>query len=97
MSKLATELIIGNSLSAVTLPTYSSTTLSMGSLMKYITGATNDLNYVGPFSIGLARPNETSTAIPIAHLSVIDYSPTIQWIIGSDNAAAAATRRFTFF
>lgn len=97
MSKLAVEFEITNNLSTVTLPTYSSTTMSIGSLMRYVTGVTNANNYVGPFSIALARPNETSTAIPIAHLSVIDYSPTIQWVIGSDNAAAAATRRFTLF
>jgi len=97
MSKLASELEITNNLSSVTLPTYSSTTLTLGTLMRYVTGATNADNYVGPFSIALARPNETSTAVPIAHLSVIDYSPSTQWVIGSDNATAAATRRFTFF
>ncbi len=97
MSKLAAEFIIDNTLSTVTLPTYSSSTISMGSLMRYNTGLTNASNFVGPFSIALARPNETSTAIPIGNLSVIDYSPTIQWVIGSDNAAAAATRRFTLF
>ncbi len=97
MSKLASEFLISSSTSGVTLPTYSSSTISIGSLMRISTGITNADNYVGPFSIGLARPNETGTAIPIAHISVIDWSPEIQWVIGSDNAAAAATRRFTLF
>lgn len=97
MSKLASEFIISSSTSGVTLPTYSSTTISMGNLMRITTGATNETNYVGPFSIGLARPNETSTAIPIAHIHAVDYTSDIQWVFGSDNATAAATRRFTFF
>lgn len=97
MSKLATEYVVTNSISGMTLPTYSSTTISMGSLMRISTGATNDLNYVGPFTIALARPNETSTAIPISHVYVLDYNSTTQWVIGGDNAAAAASRRFTFF
>jgi hypothetical protein len=54
MSKLASELEITNNLSSVTLPTYSSTTLTLGTLMRYVTGATNADNYVGPFSIALA-------------------------------------------
>lgn len=97
MSKLATEFTISNSTSGVILPIYSSNTISMGSLMRINTGNTNDTNYVGPFSIALARPNETLTTIPIAHVHVVDWSSDIQWVIGSDNATAAATRRFTFF
>ena len=98
MSKLAFEFTITNSLTGITtLPTYSSTTVSMGSLMRHVTGLTNAETYIGPFSIGLARPFETSTSIPISHISVVDWSPTIQWVIGSDNATAAAARRFTLF
>lgn len=97
MSKLASEYIISTSSTGVFLPTYSSSTISMGSLMRISTGVTNELNYVGPFSISLARPFETSTSIPIAHVHVVDYSEDIQWVIGSDNATAAATRRFTLF
>lgn len=97
MSKLATELIFDSTQSTVTLPTYSSTTISMGSLMRLKTGATTIDNYIGPFSIGLARPFETSTSIPFAHLHVVDYSDEIQWVFGSDNAAIAHTRRFALY
>jgi len=97
MSKLAIELEITNNLSAVTLPTYSSSTITLGTLMRYKTGATNSDNYVGPFNIGLARPMETSTAIPLAHLHVVDYDDTTQWVFGGDNATAAFTRRFVLY
>ena len=97
MSKIASEYIVNTGSTYVILPTYSSTTISMGHLMRVSTGGTNDTSYAGPFSIALARPNETGTAIPIAHIDVVDWSSNIQWIIGSDNATAAATRRFTLF
>lgn len=97
MSKLATELIFDSTQSTVTLPIYSSTTISMGSLMRLKTGATVVENYIGPFQIGLARPFETSTSIPISHLHVVDYSNDIQWVFGSDNATAAHARRISFF
>ncbi len=97
MSKLSTELEITNNLPTRDWTNYSSTAITLGTLMRYKTGATNADNFVGPFSIGLARPFETSTSIPISHVHVVDYDTTTQWIIGSDNAAVAHTRRFTFF
>jgi len=53
--------------------------------------------WVGPLAVGLARPVETSGAIPGFYPWVMQWSSTIDWVFLADQAAAAATRRVQLY
>lgn len=76
---------------------YDQTKTNLGTLIKQYTGGTNIDKFAGPAKIGMARPMEQSTAIPIMYPHVITYSDTIDWVFGADNATAAATRRIVMY
>lgn len=52
---------------------YDSTKTTLGSLINQYTGASSTDKFAGPIKIGVARPNETSTAIPST------YPHTFRW------------------
>jgi hypothetical protein len=95
MSKVAVEYIFTGATTGIT--TYDSTVVSMGSLMRKVTGTTAQDNFVGPMPIGLARPMEASTAIPGIFPFVTTVDNTTDWIFLADNATAAATRRIVLY
>ena len=71
--------------------------LNLGSIIKRYTGPNPEDNYVGPAKIGLARPMETSTAIPAVYPHVYVYNQDVDWVFCADNATAAASRRVVLF
>lgn len=77
--------------------TYDSSVTNLGSLIKQYSGATNEDNFAGPSIIGLARPMETSVAIPGIFPYVIMYSDTIDWVFLSDNVTSGPTRRIVMY
>lgn len=95
MSKRAVDYVFTGSTTAIT--TYDSTKTNLGTLMRQFTGVTPTDNFVGPMPIGLARPMEASTAIPIFYPSVQRFNDTVDWVFFADNAAAAATRRVVLY
>lgn len=92
MAKLAVETVFGN-LNTYVFPTgtYDSTKLGLGTNMVQTGG------YIGPCPIGLARPNEQSTAIPSIYPWAMQWSSTVDWVFLADNATAAATRRINMY
>lgn len=94
MSKIATELRFG-SLSSYRYSTglYDSTKLSLGPLMIQKNGVNPNDNWAGPLPVGIIRPMEYSTAIPVAFPWAMRWSNSIDWIFFADNAAAGAQRR----
>ncbi len=53
---------------------YDSTKTVLGDLIQQYTGATSTDKFAGPTKIGVARPNETSTAIPGIYPHVISWA-----------------------
>lgn len=93
MSLLAMEKLASDN--AVDLSAYDPTKWSLGNLIKKRT----DLGtpFVGPLTVGHARPMEASTAIPGIYPHVIHWSDNIDWVFLVDNATAATTRRVILY
>lgn len=76
---------------------YDSTKTTLGLLIQQRTGVTSADKFAGPMPISMARPMESSTAIPVIYPHVIPFSSTIDWIFLADNATAAASRRVVLY
>ena len=78
---------------------YDQDKLGLGPLMVQQSGS-GDANFAGPVPIGVIRPMEASTAIPLNFPWAIQWQNTsaaqIDWIFMADVATAAATRRLGF-
>ena len=78
---------------------YDQDKLGLGPLMVQQSGA-GDGNFAGPVPIGVIRPMEAATPIPLTFPWVIQWQNTaaaqIDWIFLADASAAAATRRLGF-
>lgn len=97
MAKLAVETRFGQLSTYVYPGAYDSTKLGLGPLMTQLNGAGEEDKYAGPVPIGVARPVETSGAIPGVFPWALQWSSTIDWVFLADNAAAAATRRIQLY
>jgi hypothetical protein len=96
MSKKAVEQLFTGTTTPIA--SYDSTKTNLGTLIKqYNLGANPTDKFAGPAVIGLARPNEQSTAIPGVFPHVLTYDSTTDWVFLADNAAAAATRRIILY
>ena len=98
MTKLAEELTLGT-LNTYAYPggSYDSTKLGLGSLLIQKSGALGTDNWAGPIPPAIARPLESTAAIPGIMPFVLNYSSTEDWIFMADGAAAAATRRLQLY
>lgn len=89
--------------SAGSLPTYvypggyDEDELGLGPLMLQNNGVTNEDKWVGPIPVSVARPIETSAAIPAVYPAAARWSDQYDWVFFADAATAAATRRFQLF
>lgn len=72
MAKRAIEHIFTGS--TVHYDEYDSTKTMLGDLIEQYTGAGDTDKFAGPSKIGIARPNETSTAIPGVFPHVVDWA-----------------------
>jgi hypothetical protein len=69
-----------------------------GSLIQQRTGSNSFDNFIGPLSVGLARPMEESTPIAMFYPHVQTFSSTIDWVFLTENTAVAvATRRIFLY
>jgi len=76
---------------------YTSSGTSLGTTIRRNVDISNNLTYIGPLPINIARPMEASTTIAVMMPSVVTYSSGIDWVFFADNAAAAATRRVVLY
>lgn len=76
---------------------YNQNNLNLGPLMVQANDAGNEGKWVGPIPTSVARPVETSLAMPGVFPHPISWSSTFDWVFLADNATAAATRRFELF
>ena len=76
---------------------YTSSMLTLGSLMHVNTGSSGVDKWIGPLPVAVARPMEQSTANAINYTYVVPYTDDIDWVFGADNNAAAVTRRIMFY
>lgn len=77
---------------------YTSSAWSGGSLIQQRTGSNSYDNYIGPISIGMARPLEESTGVAMFYPHVQTFSSTIDWVFMIENSvAASATRRIFLY
>lgn len=72
---------------------YDSTKTILGKHIQQRTGPGVLDKYAGPMPVGLARPMEASTAIPVMYPHALKIRDDLHWVFLADNAAAAATRR----
>lgn len=79
---------------------YDSTKLGLGPLM-YQSAGSGESNWAGPLPIGIGRPMEASTQIPVTFPWAMRWSQTAtsqkDWIFFADNAAAAISRRIVMY
>lgn len=71
---------------------YDSTKVCFGTAFEYQSDGG-----IGPLPVAIARPAETSTAVPIYMVSVVERSGNTNWVFGADVAAAGATRRIVLY
>lgn len=70
---------------------------SKTTLSRLMTQVSSPYVYAGPVPIGIARPNEASTAIPAGYPIVITKDSTYDYVFLADTATAAATRRVVLY
>ena len=75
---------------------YTSSKWSGGSLIQQRTGSNSYDNYIGPISIGMARPMEESTAVAMFYPHVQTFNSTLDWVFLIENSAAASAARRIF-
>lgn len=73
---------------------YDQNKLGLGTTMIQANDVGNEGKWVGPTPNAIARPVETTAAIPGIQPDGVSWSPSIDWIVLADNAVASATRRF---
>lgn len=77
---------------------YDSTKTNLGVLIQQRTGSSPTDKFAGPMPIGLGRPVEASTSIPIMYPHALPHDSDNQWVFFIENlATATATRRVVFY
>lgn len=76
---------------------YDQNKTNLGNNINQYTGLNVQDKFAGPSILGLGRPMEASTAIPVMYPHVITVNSTIDWVFLADNATAAATRRIVLY
>jgi hypothetical protein len=95
--KRVKEIVFDNPSQCLTLPAYDKTKVTLSKLMTQRTGTVPEENFVGPWPLGVARPGETTTAVPSAYPHAHDWSEDKMFVVLADVATAAATRRISCF
>lgn len=91
MARLAVEHTASESLVDMGSATYSASVWSSGDLIKRRTDL--GIPFLGPMTIGLARPVEAGANIPGWYPQAVPWSSTLDWVFLADGAAAANQRR----
>jgi hypothetical protein len=76
---------------------YDSTKTVLGKWIQQKTGSLATDKYAGPFPVSVIRPMEQSTGICIWLPYAIDVGNNVHWVFGSEQSAAAATRRIVAY
>lgn len=96
-TNLAVSTNFGSLTTSVFPGSYNQNNLNLGPLMMQANDAGNEGKWVGPVPIAVARPVETSLAMPGVFPEAISWSSTYDWVFLADNATASATRRIELF
>lgn len=94
MAKIAVEHTAAEEL--VLISNYDSSKWNSGDLIRKRTDI-GSVPFMGPIVPAVARPVETSAAIPGIYPHVVHWSDNIDWIFLADSATAAATRRIQLY
>ncbi|HRH23848.1 MAG TPA: hypothetical protein PK295_04435, partial [Candidatus Magasanikbacteria bacterium] len=87
--------VIEHAFTGTTTPytSYDPTKTNLGVLIQQRTGSNPTDKFAGPMPIGLGRPVEASTSIPIMYPHAIPYDSDNQWVFFVENLATAVANR----